>query len=133
MNIEKSKANVAVDILYENLNKICKGAIPRRRGGGKSVPWWNQELTKCKAEANKAKKQMLRAKELHLRDVEDYTNRYKRLRNVYVAKIKKEKIDAWKNLVTTVGNEDPWRMVYKIVCNKREKFNYICSLTTPNG
>jgi len=76
---------------------------------------------------------MSRAKKIEAVDKEDYIRVYRITRNKYVSLIKKEKTNAWISFVNTVGNEDPWSIVYKIVCNKSKRTNYISSLTLPTG
>lgn len=98
-----------------------------------AVPWWTNELTNLKSKTNRAKKQAIRAKKLKLVDINDYVSEYKKLRNNYVKQINKQKTAAWQNFVTTVGNEDPWSIVYKIVRDKIKKHDCIGSLTLPNG
>lgn len=120
--------------LFNNLlGRICNQAIPKRRLANRTVPWWNEELSTLRKKANKIKKQMIRARKLQLMDKKNYVRGYKDARNKYVSQIKKEKTEAWKNFVTTTGNQDPWSIVYKIVCNKIKQPNQIGSLTLPTG
>lgn len=126
-----------VDEAVREFNKIlaniCDKSIPRRRGSNKTVPWWNRDLTVLRMTANRAKKQLVRARKLGLVDVTDCADAYRKARNKYTAKIKVVKMDAWKNFVNKVGNEDPWSIVYKIVRDKVKKPNALCSLMLSTG
>ena len=112
----------AVRVFNEKLDKCCKSSIPRRKMTERTVPWWNSQLTNFRKKVMAAKKQLLRAKRLHLADViSEYVNTYRRLRNLYVSNIKKLKLEAWQRFVEEEGNKDPWGIVYKIVKEKTGK------------
>ena len=115
-------ADKAVKLFNKTLNKCCKNSIPRRKVAERSVPWWNSQLTELRGKTMSSKKQLLRARRLHLANViEEYANDYKRLRNAYVSKIRKCKQETWQQFVEVEGNKDPWGIVYKIVRKKFRK------------
>ena len=81
-----------------------------------------------------AKKQLLRAKRLHLADIIDrYANTYKKLKNVYMSNIKKYKKETWQQFVEVKGNRDPWGIGYKIVKEKIGKPTIWTALRLSDG
>lgn len=131
--LKKGNANKAVKEFNNLVTEICKGSIPKRRISNRTVPWWNEELTRLRKLANNAKRQLIRARKLQLDNIDFFSNNYKKKRNTYVKEILKNKTVAWRKFVNKVGNEDPWSMVYKIVSDKIKKPNYMCSLSLPTG
>jgi len=58
----------AVSLFNELLKDICNLTIPKKRNGRRTVPWWSQDLLKLRIIANRAKRQLLRARRLFLTD-----------------------------------------------------------------
>lgn len=129
-NLEPERA---VELFASALDSISKRSFPRKRSGKKLVPWWNSNLDKLRKASNSAKKQLLRARKLHLDRPEGYEATYKDAKNKYVREVKKSKKDTWQNFVITEGNKDPWSIVYKIAREKLRVTETACSLTLPTG
>ena len=104
--ISTLSADEAVKVFNNNLHKCCKQAIPKRRVTTRKVPWWNQQLTELRKKASLAKKQLTRARRLHLAElVDEYAETYRRLRNTYVSEIKKCKRNTWQHFVNGEANK----------------------------
>lgn len=127
-------ADRAVGLFNKKLEACCQKAIPRRKVSDRAVPWWSRELTDMRKEVTMAKKQLIRARKLHLTEVlSDYTEMYKKLRNRYVMKIRNAKKETWQEFVRVEGNKDPWGIVYRIVREKFNKQSFWTALKLPDG
>lgn len=133
-NLNTLDCDDAVSLFNKLLSDICNLTIPRKKSGRRTVPWWSQDLLKLRIDANRAKRQLLRARRLFMTDrLSSYEDVYKAARNKYVNEIKRRKRETWRNFVTVEGNRDPWSLVYKIVREKLRNAETVCSLKLPSG
>jgi len=118
-------AGFAITLMTEVLQDICRKTIGTRKYRAKTVPWWNDNLTKLRREVQKARAQLSRARRLNLiTDLEQAKNRHKKYRAQYVKLIRQSKLLSWKGFVTEKENTDPWGLLYKILRNKtRNDYN----------
>lgn len=65
--------------------------------------------------------------------IDDYKQKYKNIRNKYVTSIRRTKKLTWKSFITVEGNRDPWSLIYKIIRNKINKEDFLCSVKLPSG
>lgn len=129
-----NKPESVVKLFTKLLNSCCQRSIPRKCVKANSVPWWTEELKKLKHDVNKCKKQLARARRLNYDGlISDYEKKFKTARNKYVATIRKTKKQTWKDLVTKIGNSDPWSIVYKIIRDKINKEEFLSSIILPSG
>lgn len=134
----KQLETLTPDTAIKKFNKLlelcCSRTIPKIKSGQNLVPWWSEELSELRKNANRAKRQYMRAKRLGFEELlEVYGEKYKRERNKYVADIRKRKRYTWENFVTTEGNREPWSIVYKIIREKLNKSTYLNSLILNDG
>ncbi|KAK2578277.1 hypothetical protein KPH14_000718, partial [Odynerus spinipes] len=133
-NLEQLNANNAVKQFMLKINEICKNSIPRKGQRNNSVPWWSDKLSLARSRVNKMKKELSRARRLNLCDQIEYMKRkFKENKNRYVAMIRRSKKESWRNFVNTVGNNNPWGIVYKIVRDKIHRSDAVCSVVTEDG
>jgi len=127
------KPDKAVALFDRLLNRVCRKSIPKKKLCNKAVPWWNENLNSLRKEANRAKKQMLRARKLGITEIKEFTEKYKKLRNKFVREIRFNKKETWEKFVTVEGNKNPWSIPYKIIRDKLKASEVTCSLILPNG
>lgn len=65
--------------------------------------------------------------------IDDHKQKYKNIRNKYVTSIRRTKKLTWKSFITVEGNRDPWSLIYKIIRNKINKEDFLCSVKLPSG
>jgi len=83
----------AVHLFKDTLEDVCNRSIPRKKAGHRTVPWWNNEIANLRLEVSSAKKQMLRARKMNIRNsIQDCEAAYRHTRNRCVSIIKKSKI-----------------------------------------
>lgn len=115
-NTTQLNVNALADEIEETLKSACDTAIPKKTRFPKSAPWWNEQITILKREANYARREFQRARNPSIR--EHLKTQYRAFRNHYNAAIRKSKIHGWRKFVTSKGNEDPWSLPYKIITKK---------------
>lgn len=129
-----SDSEKAARLFNDSLNRVCEKSIPEKKCCNQSVPWWNEELSKMRKDLNRARRNITRNKKLHLLDcLESAKLNYKRIRNKYVAGIRRAKQKSWQNFVTKETNKDPWSIPYKIVRDKIKKNEIVTSVILKDG
>lgn len=85
---------------------------------GKTVAWWTQELTiimRKKVNALRRRYQKTKNNEI-LR--EERKAKYVEEKNIYMSRIKQEKIKSWKQYCNLTNTSNPWNSVYKVASGK---------------
>lgn len=96
-----------VELFSRVLEGICKDCIPKKSKGRRTVPSPSLDISRLQREANKAKKQLTRARRLALTDnLQDFEATYRTARNKLVREIKKSKKETWQEFVTVEDNKD---------------------------
>ena len=90
--------------------------MPRRRTFRRSNPWWTKELTK-------RKKTVYRLRWGFQAERDKSARRHRKLEyrsslREYRRTVKQTKLDRWRKFVTSNGNSEPWRFVYKLQAQK---------------
>ncbi|CAL7932973.1 unnamed protein product [Xylocopa violacea] len=106
----------AIEVYLTRVDYACITAIPKKKQFTKAVPWWNDALTKLKAQTRKARRtfQQTTLEPRRSKEKKNYTS----IRNKYITAIRTAKTDSWKNFVNIKGNANPWSYVYKLNTNK---------------
>ena len=113
--------------LTKALRKACNTAIPRRKLMVRKVPWWNDDLTKAKQSANKARRKYQKEKDITKKT--DLLRVYREQKLVYTKLVTKSRTSGWEEFVTREGKQNPWSAPYKIQINKlklREVASNVC-------
>jgi len=111
----------SVENFNNNIENSCKKAfvLQKRRVkvGKRSVPWWNEDLSK-------KRKEVMRLRRAYQRNRRNETLRQEKKEEYYRAKylyqklIGKSKMESWKSAVNLVNIENPWNHIYKSITNK---------------
>ncbi|KAK2575333.1 hypothetical protein KPH14_012899 [Odynerus spinipes] len=131
--LELLKPDRLINKVSSKLHGICGMTIPKIRKSVRSVPWWNNELSKTREETFKVKKELARARRLKITaDIENLIIKYRIARNKLTAQIRKAKKNSWRNYVTEKGNTEPWGVIYKIIKDKSRSAQVMTSIFSEN-
>jgi hypothetical protein len=125
------RANEGTDIekLIEEFQGVLKAACDKsfrqqwttkKTITNKSVPWWTDELTVMRKRTNALRSRYQRTRKHEgLREQRKPIYLAERVR--YEAKIKRDKIQSWKEYCNLSTSSNPWNEVYKLAAGKRRK------------
>ena len=102
--------------LWKAMRKACSIAIPRRKLMVRKVPWWNDDLTKEKQSANKARRKYQKEKDTTKKT--ELLRVYREQKLIYTKLVSKSRTSGWEEFVTREGKRNPWCAPYKIQMNK---------------
>jgi endonuclease/exonuclease/phosphatase (EEP) superfamily protein YafD len=106
-----------VDELTKVIQFACEDAIPMKKvPKAKGVTWWSNELTEGKKLVNSLRKAFQSERDPILRQQKQVE--YASWRNQYMRKVRIQKSESFRRLVTNEGNKDPWGFVYKYQTGK---------------
>lgn len=84
---------------------------------GKSVPWWNDQLTVLRKRVNALRRRYQRTiNNQQLR--EERKNQYNEGKREYQLQMQKEKLTSWKKYCTIEDGSNPWHVAYKLAAGK---------------
>ena len=108
--------NTDAQTLSEKIDKVILEAanksIPRKKTFNKSVPWWNQDLTKLREKVLENRRKLQRTKDATAR--KRLTIEFRKIRKKYISAIHEAKKTSWEKFVTKEGNRYPWSIIYKM-------------------
>ncbi|CAB0034403.1 unnamed protein product [Trichogramma brassicae] len=95
------------------LAEAANGAIPVKRRFGRSVPWWNNDLTYLKKEVKRHRRTYQRERSQEAREVSG--SRYLTLRKRYSSAAFKARTDSWRNFAEESTRSNTYGVVYKLL------------------
>ena len=95
------------------IQQAAMASIPKKTLFPKSVPWWTPHLTTWKRRCGAMRRCAQRTRDPALKEAR--RREYRRLRREYVKLIYQAKTTSWRTFVSTVGNENPYGLVYKLL------------------
>ncbi|KAJ8897525.1 hypothetical protein PR048_002872 [Dryococelus australis] len=81
----------------------------------------NLDITELEEERKSLRREIKRLHRSHGEEREALADDYRWKKQVYFNRVRQKKKQSWMELVTRVGNEDPFEMVYKIMANKMKE------------
>ena len=105
--------NSLADEVTTAIQQAAAASIPKKTFFPRSVPWWTPELTHWKRRCAAMRRCAQRTRDPVVKDLR--RREYRRLRREYTKRIYRAKIASWRTFVTTVGNETPYGLVYKLL------------------
>ncbi|CAB0033456.1 unnamed protein product [Trichogramma brassicae] len=109
----------------------ANGAIPIKRRFGKSVPWWNNDLTHLKKEVNRLRRAY--QKERSRDEREASRSRYLTLRKRYTAAAFSARTNSWRNFAEENTRSNAYGVVYKILNQRMSPVSAVNTIQTGNG
>ena len=113
------------------LTDACQGSMPRKKKHKVCNPWWNKDLSSAKKELNRLKRAFKREKDET--KYKELVQKYRDCKRSYKKLIKKERVDSWRGYATSVGNDEPYGLVYKQCADKVCPQKAVSSLKTAAG
>lgn len=118
-----------VDDLTGVVLLACEDSIPRKIiPSSKRASWWSNELTLGKKKLIHLRKAFQTERDPILRQSKQVE--YKSWRNQYMRLVRTNKGESFRNLVSTVGNKDPWGFVYKYQTGKAGHRRFLGTVTS---
>ena len=127
----------AVEKLQEAITLSCNKSFKfldstKKMIKHKAVPWWTDELTINRKRLNALRRRYQRTKNnKELR--EHRKNIYYEEKTRYQTKIRKEKLNSWKEYCNLKTCTNPWNSVYKLARNKTKRSLPMTTLQRPDG
>ena len=98
----------------------------------KTVPWWKNELTLMRKRLNALRRRFQRTKNdedlQHQRKIQ-----YEKIKKEYQSKIRREKINSWKEYCTLTTTMNPWNAAYKLATGKLKTNTLLTTLRKNDG
>ncbi|CAB0043779.1 unnamed protein product [Trichogramma brassicae] len=129
--ISKEQVDELVERLTKRILDAANESMPRKGQHKKSVPWWTQNLTRLKRQANRARKKWQAEREPTAR--ENLKGQYKRMVREYSLTVKRVKRTSWRRFVEESSHRDHYGVIYKIFNNKMTPDTAISSIKTTTG
>jgi len=128
----------AVDKFYNAILRSCSESLPKsnnryRSFPGRSVPWWNNDLTEMR-------KRVVRFRKIYQKTGQgldtlrhERKQTYLREKYIYQKTIQKSKRESWKEVTNLVNKENPWNFIYKSAVKKLKKPALLSTIAAETG
>ena len=110
------------------LTDACQRSMPPKKKHRVRNPWWNEALSATKKEMNRLKRAFKREKDEA--KCKKLVQKYRDCKKSYKKQIKEQRVDSWREYATTVGNDEPYGLVYKQCAEKVRPQKAVSSLKT---